>query len=405
MIHIVDGIEAINLDHTGSGAGERIPEGMVFAGLDPVAADLLCARYMFSNVPIKEAVQSGLDDGTGGFFPQKVPVPRIDGPNIVSDVGYDCPLSRDICFEKSEERGLGKREYYVVGRDGLTDSPMVSLQGHLGTVRDSKFTDLITKTVYFDLYKLPWDMQKTAFSYLEAVDKLEGSSIKKEFLEAFDEDGDGILTYEEFGKKGVWGSLLYSGGESVSKMATEELGYLKSGFSRSSMLRNSNPLMNPEGHDIYKDMLLGTGIVAAYRISQMEIEGPDPFRPGLTWGKGKWPSFQLARFFQVGMFLYGEGFPNKVAFPSLYSAAFFYADHIQNGGQYAGEIRSEPNPEAIDRYVSRVATGEEKPLDFIFYVPEGYDNLSGNKVPNVEASSDPSKVLTVVFEGGKEVWT
>jgi hypothetical protein len=152
-------------------------------------------------------------------------------------------------------------------------------------------------------------------------------------------------------------------------------------------------------------MLLGTGIVAAYRISQMEIEGPDPFRPGLTWGKGKWPSFQLARFFQVGMFLYGEGFPNKVAFPSLYSAAFFYADHIQNGGQYAGEIRSEPNPEAIDRYVSRVATGEEKPLDFIFYVPEGYDNLSGNKVPNVEASSDPSKVLTVVFEGGKEVWT
>ena len=41
MIHVVDVIEAINLDHQGIGIGKKCPEGIVFAGLDPVATDLL----------------------------------------------------------------------------------------------------------------------------------------------------------------------------------------------------------------------------------------------------------------------------------------------------------------------------------------------------------------------------
>jgi len=46
-------------------------------------------------------------------------------------------------------------------------------------------------------------MQKTAFNYLDASDKLAGTTTKKEFLDAFDEIGDGILTYNSFGKKGI----------------------------------------------------------------------------------------------------------------------------------------------------------------------------------------------------------
>ena len=73
MVHIVDAIEAINLDHQGMLPGLKEPEGLVFAGLDPVALDLLCARYLFSNVPLKEAMAVNLDDGHEGKFPQRVP--------------------------------------------------------------------------------------------------------------------------------------------------------------------------------------------------------------------------------------------------------------------------------------------------------------------------------------------
>ncbi len=404
MLHVVDGIECINIDHTGSPSANKVPEGMIFAGIDPIATDLLCARYMFSNVPIKEAYKSGLEDGNGGIFPQEVPVPKVEGSNIITGTGYDCPLMRDICFQKAEERGLGKRLYYVVGQDRITNSPMISLHGHLGIIKDNAFSDLITKTLYFDLFKLPWDLQKTAFNYMAAVDKLEGSSIKDSFMEAYDENGSGTVSYEEFGKKGAWGSLLYIGGEGITTMGTEKLGYLKYGFSRAAMLKNSDSTLNPDGHDLYKDMFIGTTILAAYRISRLDMEGPDPFVPGLTWGKGKWPSYQLAKFFQTGVFLYGDGFPYNVAAPSLYSAAFFYANHIQNDGRYAGEIQSKPNPKALEDYISGVLDGNNKPLDFTFFVPAGYGILSGKQIPNVEATEDTAKVLTVVFEKGKEIW-
>jgi hypothetical protein len=397
MIHIVDGIETINRDHMGLEAGERVGEGLVFVGLDPVATDLLCARYMFSNVSLKKALEVGIDDGNGGYFPQEVPIPKIDGQNIISEKGYDCPLSRDICIKKAEERGLGQRAYYVVGHDAVTDSPIVSIQGHLGTIKDNWFSDLFTETLFYDLYKLPWDMQKTAFSYMEAVDKLEGTSVKKEFLDAFDENGDGIVTYEDSGKNGAATVMAYMMGEMISIMATDPFGYIKAEFNERVRIRYSEPLMNSHGHDIFKYLFLGTAIFTAYLMSQMEIESQDPFLSGLTWGKGKWPSLQLARFFQMGKLIYGEGFPNKVTSPSLYNAAFLYSDQTQNEGQYGGL-------QGIDRYFSSISSGIGKPLDFKLYVPAGYDNLSGNQVPNVEAASDPNLILTASFAGGKEIW-
>jgi hypothetical protein len=130
------------------------------------------------------------------------------------------------------------------------------------------------------------------------------------------------------------------------------------------------------------------------------MEIPDPFQPGLTCGKGKWPSFQLARFFQMGVILFGQGYPYMIGFPSLYASALIYADLTQNGGQVGGQ----PDIEAINNYVEKCGADELKPLDFTLYVPAGYDNLSGKKIPNIEITDDPDKILTASFFNGEEVW-
>jgi hypothetical protein len=400
MLHVVDGIEAINFDHTGP--GEIVPEGMVFAGVDPVATDLLCARYMFSNVPLEEAAKVDLDDGHGGRFPQKVPLPAVEGNQIVTGTGYDCPLSRDVSFKLAEKRGLGGRRYYVVGRDGVTDAPLASLDGHLGSVADGRFTDLITKTLYYDAFKLPWDMQRTSFNYMDSVDQLTGSSLKKDFLEAFDEDGDGIVTYEEFGKKGVFTPILFHGGRSITMTGTDPFGFLQGPFQSSAMiLKNSNAAWNKDGHDLNKELPLWAACMVAFRMSQVEAEFPDPFMPGLTWGKGKWPSFQLAYAGYLGGSIYGDQFPEKIAAESLYGYAFTYADLTQTEGRHTG---GQDDPEAINNYISKVADGSEKPLDFTLYVPADFDKRAGAPMPNVESTNDPAKILTATFAGGTETW-
>ena len=405
MIHIVDGIEAINLDHQGVLPGIKEPEGMVFAGLDPVATDLLCARYMFSNVPMKEALEVDLEDGTGSRFPQKVPLPTVEGNNIITRMGYDCPLSRDQSFVSAEKSGLGVRRYYVVGKDSVTDRPIVSIQGHLGTVSDGTFFDLVTKTLFFDVFKIPWDLQRTAFHYFSAADKISGSSIRKEFGEAFDEDGDGIVPYEHFGKKGYMDSLLYSGGDFVSERGANPLGYYKGIFiQRTKTLKLAEPLWNIYGHQIFKEVLYGAACFMAYKMSEMGMEAPDPFAPNLTWGKGKWPSLKLAWFIYLGVNLYGMQFPFKMGFPSLYGAAFRYADLTQNGGRHAGMVRNQPDPEALSRYAAGVNGKTVSPLNFMVYLPAGYESVGGVKVPNVEVTADPAKIFTATFSDRKEVW-
>ncbi|HXX33276.1 MAG TPA: DUF362 domain-containing protein [Thermodesulfobacteriota bacterium] len=406
MIHVVDGIEMINQDHMGLPLGLKEPEGMVFAGLDPVATDLLCARYMFSNVPLKEALQVGLDDGAGGQFPQKVPIPAVEGQNIVTQTGYDCPLARDICFAEAEKRGLGSRKYYVVGRDVIEDQALISLQGHLGGVKGEIFRDVTTQKLFYDVYKIPWDLQQMAFSYFAAVDQIAGSSLKKEFLEAFDENRDGIVTYEEFGKKGGIDLFLWQAADFISEIGRNPSSYLRSEFLyRSKMLKYGEPSWNIQGHNIMKESAYGVVCMAAHKMSQAELEAPDPFQSGLTWGKGKWPSFQLAWYLYLGISLYGDQFPFKMVFPSLYGFVFRYADLTQNDGKLAGKIRSTPDPEALTRYIVEVTNGQRSPLNFTLYIPAGYDDVAGLKVPNVEVTVDPARILTAAFDGGREVWT
>ena len=405
MIHIVDGIETINQDHTSNVLGTKEPEGMVFAGLDPVALDVMCARYMFSNVPLKEAMKAGLNGGPVDQFPQRVPLPTLEGKNINTRIGYDYPLSRDKSFADAEKSGLGVRHYYVMGKDAITDRPLVSLQGHLGTVTDGTFSDLVTKALYFDVYKIPWDLQQTAFHYFSAVDSLSGSSLKNEFLEAFDEDGDGIVTYEDFGKKGYLDFSLHSGGDSVSESGTTPLGYLRGNFvQRTKVLKAGQPLWNAQGHHIFKEVLYGAACFMAYKMSEMGIESPDPFVPTLVWGKGKWPSFKLAWYVYLGVNLYGTQFPFKIGFPSLYGSVFRYADLTQNDGLYAGKIRNRPDPEALTKYASGIKSGQIAPLNFTFYMPAGYENVGGIKVPNLEVTTDPARVFTATFSDGKEIW-
>ncbi|MFO7963869.1 MAG: DUF362 domain-containing protein [Desulfobacterales bacterium] len=403
MIHVVDAVEGINIDHQGIGAGTKEPEGMVFAGIDPVATDLLSARYMFGNTPLEESLLSGVADGYGGLFPQSVIIPVVEGSTIVSKNGYDCPISRDICFKRSKERGLGDTDYHVIGRDGITDKPLVSVQGHLGIDDDGRFSNIITNTLYFDMFKMPWDLQKTALAYFEAIDRLSGSGLKQDFLSAFDEDKNGIVTYEEMGKKGEWTFLLHAGGEMLAGMAGL-LESLRNSFKWTiARMKVSDAAYNVNGSDFMRAFGYGTTCTVAFQMSMAEEESPDPFIPGLTWGKGKWPGFELAKYASIGFALFGREFPGVVSQPSLYYSVLRYADLTQNQGKFLGGERLLADPEDIHRYVAS-AGKDHAMLDFTLYVPEGYDMMSGIRLPNVTSTTDSAIIFTASFNGGREIW-
>jgi hypothetical protein len=155
---------------------------------------------------------------------------------------------------------------------------------------------------------------------------------------------------------------------------------------------------------MFKEVLYGNVCFMAYKMSEMGFESPDPFAPNLVWGKGKWPSFKLAWHIYLGVNLYGTQFPFKMGFPSLYGSAFRYADLTQKNGQYAGKIRNQPDPEALTKYAADIKSGQIMPLNFTFYMPSGYENVGGIKVPNVEVTMDPVRVFTATFADGKEIW-
>ncbi len=405
MLHLVDAVEATNIDHMGTDQAQKSAEGLLVAGLDPVATDWLCARYLFSNVPMAEALATDLDDGMGGRFPQAVPIPKLKGKAMVTEKGYDSPLARDDCFSQAEARGMGQRRYFVLGWDQTENLPLVSVEGHLGRVRNGVFEDLVTRTLYFDYLKMPWDLQKTALAYWAANDTLAGTSLTQEFLSTFDEDGDGVVSYWETGRKGVGSLMLHQGGYSVACMATDPLAFL-SGRVKSQlvMLRLGEPSRNPYGLGLVREFQFGSAAMVAYRLSQVDLEVPDLFIPELIWGKGQWPSFQTAQYFLLGISLYGQGFPFQVGFPSLYGSTLFYADLVQWGGKYFRPADRQLTAEPVLRYVHQVQQGETAPLDFVFYVPPGFEKLGETTLPNVEVTEDPTRVLTVHFQGGKEIW-
>jgi Domain of unknown function (DUF362) len=410
IINAVDAIETTNLTNTEGVTALKVQEGMFFAGLDLLAVDLACARYMFKTVPLAEARRVQFEGALPSDFLQRQPLPTVEGLNIVTKDGYDSPISRYNAFDYIAKRGLGKAEYHVVGRDVTSGKHLVSIQGHLGAMSDGEFAEVMTETMYFGSGTVLWDLQAMSLAYADANDKLTGSSVRRQYFEAFDDNGDGIIDYDELGRNGVvTGPLLTNGGVGVSSLGTDEHGSFRARFLMGAgTLRLSNPVLNNEGlaiTDVFLDSAVG---VLGMMLSQLEMEGVDPFFPTMTWGKGKWPSIQLARFLALGAALYGQEYPLGLNISSLYGAAFQYADRYHNGGQYTSDVNPLGEGVVIDstplsRYVDAVTKGAA-PLPFVFYVPPGYTDCGGAPVPNVEATDDPVKVLHAVFAGGEEVW-
>jgi Domain of unknown function (DUF362) len=406
VLSIVDAIETINIDHQLDATAVRIPEGFVFAGLDVVALDLLCARYMFNMVPVAQARRLVAEGKAPSEWLQRVPLPAVEGQNIVTLEGFDSPLARDVLFDYAEGRGIGRQAYHVVGRDAWQGGRLASVQGHLGKVLDGEFSEVMTSNLYYDQLKLLWDLQTTVLGYAQANDALTASNFRQQFLDAFDENGDGVIDYEEMGKKGLIDFQLYAAAYGVHLMGSEEHGMLRGFFAlRANMLRWADASLNGEGLDFLKEYVESSAALVGLTLSQMEMEGADPLFPSMTWGKGKWPSLQAARFIAVGTMIYGLGYPFMTTVDSIYGVAFQYADKAFNGSTYTGELEtmSDPTSPAAVRYLQAVADGAE-PLPFRLYVPAGYGQVLGKTMPNVEETSDASKVLRVEFAGGKEVW-
>jgi len=404
MLHIVDAIETVNRDHQGFGLGVVHPEGLIVAGTDVVATDLMCARYMFSNVGLKEAKGAGLDDGFGGFFPQSVPVPRLNGNVIRTDQGYDSPISRDASIARAEAYGFGNSSYHITGWDAVSGNPLVSSDGRLGYISDGYFYDIHTKFLYWDIYKMPWDLQRTFFGYLDAVDQLENKTLKKEFLNAFDENGDGTVSYEENGKKGIFTPNLYLGGLFVSsKGKKSDLDVFSTYFAMTANpLRGTNPGWNADRHDYNREFSFGSVAVVAQMLSSMDVEIKDRYFPALTWGKGGWPGFSQAHETYLRQIIYGWKFPKQVSLFSLYGSAFAFADQHQNSCRFLGRVYAAPDPKAPQVYLDALKKNETVSLDFTLFVPPGFG--AGGKLPHVIETENPGKIFTAEFDCGKILW-
>ena len=402
-VHVVDAIEAVNIRHDGYPVSVKVPEGYAFAALDPVALDLFCARYLFKMVPMGEARKVQKEKNLKTDFLQKVPLPAVEGSNLITADGYDSPIPRNDLFRCAQERGIGQRDYHVVGLDRGAQAPLASLQGHLGRIEGDRFVELFTHNLYYCGSKILWDLQETVLHYARANDRLTGSSYYDQFLKAFDENGDGVIDYDEMGKNDFWHPMMRVFAGTWQARGNNPSGLLQSSFRTiSQALKFSSPQWNSESHDFAKDWMLVRACWVALGMSQAPEERKDPFFPSLTWGKGKWPSLQFAQYALGATSIYGLEFPKKANMLSLYGFAFQYADKKMNGGKYTSPGPA-PNPEAIQNYKEDTAKGAS-PMDFMLFVPKGYGNLNGTRLPNIQETEDPGKVFTASFSLGREVW-
>lgn len=405
MVHVSDSIDMINLNHNPEGIAVRIPEGYLWSSLDCVALDLLCARYCFKTIPMSKGMKLKEENSWNTEFVHQVPVAQIEYKNIITVEGLDSPLFRYNLYSYAENRGIGQQPYYVTGWDSVTDTPLTSLAGHLGRVEENKFIELMTDNMYYNPSCMIWDMQKTILSYAEAHDTLNGTSIVKEFMDGFDENGDGVIDYDERGRKGFDTHNFLIMSQSLDIQLTEEYGALKGNFyNMVNVGKHSDEKWNPEGHDFTREFNLVGIANQAYEMSKYENVTPDPFVPGMKWGKGMWPSWELARWAMFSGMLYGTLSIDQVSISSVYGMVFSYADKTLNKGQYTGSVDEKiSDPQAVHKYFEALSKGVDI-LDFVFYVPPGFGILGEVEIPNVEETNDPGKTFTAHFNQGQEVW-
>lgn len=404
VIHVVDAIDTINISHDPDGNAVRVPEGFVWASLDCVALDLFCARYCFKTIPMLEALRLKEENGWSTEFVHQVPVAKIEGKNIITEEGIDSPLFRYNLYRYAEERGVGQQKYYIVGWDSLTEKPLASLGGHLGRIDNTKFIELMTKTMYYNPLTILHDLQKTILSYVKAHDELIGSSLFKEFMDRFDENRDGVIDYDEKGR-GIETAKFPIITHAAYLQLTAEYGLLKGSFYvPACFIKNSDKNWNSEGHDFTKEQIVVMTAADAFKYSQSEAVHADFYVPGMTWGRGMWPSWQTATYLQYIRALYNSISIKYINLGSLYGLAFQYADKVLNAGKYTGSIDQQmSDPSSMDKYFEALSKGAD-PLNFTLYVPTGYGTLENIKIPNVEETDDPEKIWTAHFDGGREIW-
>ncbi len=405
MVHISDAINMVNISHNPDGRAVRIPEGFVWSSLDCVALDLFCARYCFKTVPMALALKLKEENDWPTEFVHQVPVAKVEGNNIITVEGVDSPLFRYHLYRYAEKRGVGQQKYYVVGWDKLTETPLASLGGHLGRVENANFVELITKTMYYNPNTILHGLQKTILSYAQANDTLTGSSLYKEFMDIFDENHDGIIDYDEMGRNGIETTQFSNLAYALDIQIKEEYGVLKGGFKESIYyLKYSDQNWNEQKHDFTKEKLPIFKAAAAFDLSRLENINEDLFVKGMTYGRGRWPSWQTMNFVLPRDFLYGSLSLDSISPWSLYGKAFQYADKTFNAGGYTGNIdQNITDPNALAKYFDAISNGADL-LSFTFYVPVGWGRLDNNQIPNVEETADPQKIFTVHFNGEQEVW-
>jgi hypothetical protein len=404
MLHVIDAIEATN----GGQAGPTcvaMPEGYVFASRDPVALDVQCARYLFTNVPVAEARKAQKEQDLPTDFLQKVPLPRPEGKNIITAYGYDSPIPRYHAFQYCQDRGIGQQNYYLVGQDVWQGGRLASIEGHLGRVDGDRFTELLTGNLYYATGKMLHDLQATTLAYASANDELTGSNYHDSLLAELDENGDGVIDYSEKGKSG--GTGIDFGALSVRMQAldVDTLESLKLRFLLVAQpLRSLRGEWNKHGINMGKRVELAMAIPIALRLSQLPSEMPDPLVPGMTFGKGKWPSIQYVTAFSMFARVYGPGFPSQFDLLAVpYGLAFRYAALKWGNGEFKG-LETPASANGMIAKYHQAVNGGVKELPFTLYVPVGLGKANGHAIPNVIETADPRLIFTAEFEGGKEVW-
>lgn len=401
ILNIIDAIEASNIDHFGA-ACTPVPEGLIFASNDIVAVDACAARYLFNMVPIAETDGIRKTYDLTSDVIQRVPMPKIKGSDIITEQGYDSAFSRYPAFEHWEERGLGQRKFYVVGCDLWQSGTLVSLKQHLGRVSSGNFNDLITGTLYHVPTKMLWDLQATSMAYLECNDRLTGSNFKRQILDAYDADGDGIIDYTERGRFGI--RYVEAHKLSLRIQDKDPLELLKLDFLLSAAeLKLLKRQWNIDGHNLFEPTILSQGLQKAFAMSLSESKKQDPFFPNMAWGNGKWPSMQYAIHQRISDLIYGPMFPDKFdSAASLYSYAFCYADARWNGRKYSDNQQTSANGDSVHNYHQDVARGAPY-LPFTLYVPGQFGSIGNSIIPNVKETDDPTLIFTATFNS-REFW-
>ncbi len=307
MLHVVDAIRPINLEHGGNGTGVALDEGLIFTSEDPVAVDLLCARYLFKNVP--------RDPHSPSTFERPLSVPRYDkiqGAIVTDTTTMDDRISRSKLFSYSADRKLGQLDYYVEGVDMTAgDScPLTTLDGHLGRMTLGKFEDVMTREFYYDIPKILWDLQPIVLAHAQATDDLTKAKLgydpgyHAEFM-ALDENRDDVIDDTEAGRSGCWDCLCALGGTLLNMIARGKAA--QGQFQQvSRSLKYSDKAWNIDtstGRSVSVDTMriyVDTAVAFAGALNMAKGDpGIDEFF-GIPYGTGpdgipKWPSLQYTR--------------------------------------------------------------------------------------------------------------